>query len=69
VVDIVARWAGGEKRWRFGGAIGADECVKVGQVELTVPDTLGALTFDLTLTAGEVRAANHYACAVTVLPE
>jgi beta-mannosidase len=69
VVDVVARWAGGERRWRFGGAIGPDDCVKVGQVELTVPDTLGALTFDLTLTAGEVHAANHYACAVTVVPE
>ena len=68
VVDVVARWAGGEQRWRFGGAVGADECVKVGRVELTVPDTLGALTFDLTLTAGELRATNHYGCAVTVLP-
>ncbi len=69
VVDVVAKWAGGERRWRFGGAVGADECVKVGNVEFDVPDTLGVLTLDLTLTAGEVRAANHYAMVVTVVPE
>jgi beta-mannosidase len=69
VVDVVARWAGGEERWRFGGAIGADECVKVGRIELSVPDTLGALTFDLTLTAGPVHAVNHYSTVVTVVPE
>ena len=56
VVDVVARWAGGERRWRFGGAVGADECVKVGTIEFDVPDTLGVLTFDLTLTAGDDQA-------------
>ena len=69
VVDVVAKWAGGERRWRFGGAVGADECVKVGSIEFDVPHTLGALTFDLTLTAGDVRATNHYASVVTVVPE
>ena len=69
VVDVVAKWAGGERRWRFGGAVGADECVKVGRIEFDVPHTLGALTFDLTLTAGDVRARNHYASVVTVVPE
>ena len=44
----------------------ADECVKVGTIELDVPDTLGALTFDLTLTAGDIKARNHYSTAVTV---
>jgi beta-mannosidase len=69
VVDIVARWAGGERRWRFGGSIGADECVKVGTIEFDVPDTLGVLTLDLSLTAGDVKATNHYAMVVTVVPE
>ncbi len=69
VVDVVARWAGGERRWRFGGDIPADDCVKVGTLDFEVPETLGALTFDLSLTAGDVRAVNHYACAVTVLPD
>jgi beta-mannosidase len=68
VVDVVARWAGGQRRWRFGGAIGADECVKVGRIELDVPNTLGALTFDLTLTAGDITTTNHYASVVTVEP-
>jgi beta-mannosidase len=69
VVDVVARWAGGEHRWRFGGSIGADECVKVGTVEFDVPETLGVLTLDLSLTAGDVKATNHYAMVVTVVPE
>jgi beta-mannosidase len=69
VVEITATWASGTRRWRFGGACGPDECVKVGAVELTVPETLGALTFDLALTAGDVRVANHYASVVTVAPE
>jgi beta-mannosidase len=69
VVDVEARWPSGSRRWRFGGSVGADECVRVGTIELDVPDTLGALTFDLTLTAGEISATNHYASAVTVVPE
>ena len=32
----------------------------------SMPDTLGALTFDLTLTAGDIKARNHYSTAVTV---
>jgi beta-mannosidase len=68
VVEVAARWAGGEQRWRFGGAVGPDECVKVGTVEFDVPQTLGALTFDLTLTAGDVVSTNHYATVVTVTP-
>ena len=69
VVEIVATWAGGERRWRFGGSIDADECVKVGTIELEVPHTLGALTFDLTLTAAGISVRNHYASVVTVVPE
>ena len=51
VVDVVASWGGGERRWRFGGVIPADDCVKVGTIALSIPDTLGALTIDLTLTS------------------
>ena len=68
VVEVRASWAGGEQRWRFGGAVGPDECVKVGTVRFEVPDTLGALAFDITLTAGDVRSTNHYASVVTVTP-
>jgi beta-mannosidase len=66
VVDIVASWGGGERRWRFGGMVPADECVKVGTISLSIPDTLGALTIELTLTAGDIRATNRYSTAVTV---
>lgn len=69
VVEITASWASGTRRWRFGGACGPDECVKVGTLELTVPETLGALTFDLALTADDVHVTNHYASVVTVAPE
>lgn len=64
VVDVVAGWAGDERRWTFGGDIPADDCVRAGRIELEVPRTLGVLTFDLELTAGEVRATNHYSSAV-----
>ena len=66
VVEVVANWGGGERRWRFGGVIPADECVKVGTISLSIPDTLGAVTFDLTLTGGDIKARNHYSTAVTV---
>ena len=66
VVEVVASWGGGERRWRFGGVIPADDCVKVGTIALSIPDTLGALTFDLTLTSGDIKARNHYSTAVTV---
>ena len=68
-VDIVARWAGGQRRWRFGGNVGADECVKVGNITFDIPHTHGGLPFDLTLTAGEITAINHYASVVTILPD
>jgi hypothetical protein len=47
----------------------ADECVRVGSLELEVPETLGVLSFDLTLTAGAIGATNHYASAITVVPD
>ena len=69
VVNVSARWAGGEQLWKFGGDVPADDCVRVGTIELEVPETLGALTFDLTLTAGDITAKNRYTTAVTVVPE
>ena len=51
VVDATATWAGGEQRWRFGGPIPADDVVKVGEIDLVVPDTLGELAIELAMTA------------------
>jgi beta-mannosidase len=66
VVDAIASWAGGEQRWRFGGPVGADDVVKVGTIDLTVPDTLGELAIKLTMTAGDTISHNRYTTAVTL---
>lgn len=68
VVDVVARWAGGSRRWRFGGGVGADDCVRVGTLDMDVPETLGALNLELSLAADGVSATNRYSSAVTVVP-
>ncbi len=68
VVDVTASWAGGEQQWRFGGPIEADEVVKAGVVDLTVPDTLGELAIELVLTSGETVSHNRYVTAVTLPP-
>ena len=68
VVDVVARWPGGTRRWRFGGDVGADDVAYVGTIDMEVPDTLGALVFDLTLAADDIDATNHYSAAITSLP-
>ena len=69
VVDIRASWAAGEQRWRFGGSVGADDCVKVGSITFDVPDTLGRLEFTLQLTGQDIHADNTYHSAVTMLPD
>jgi beta-mannosidase len=69
VVDITASWSGGTRRWRFGGDVDDDTVARVGSITLDVPDTLGALTFDLVLTADGLNQTNHYSTAVTVLPD
>ena len=69
VVDVMARWPGGSRHWRFGGDAPADSCVRVGQIDITVPETMGALTIDLTLTADGREITNRYSTAVTLLPD
>ena len=66
VIDVEATWAGGRRRWRFGGDVPADACVKVGTLHLSVPDTLGTLQFRFTLTAGPVTSVSDYRSVVTV---
>jgi beta-mannosidase len=72
VVEIVVGWPGGQRRWTFGGDIDADEVTRVGRIELEVPDTLGALTFDLSLTLPEGAGTdspltNRYRSAIAPL--
>jgi hypothetical protein len=49
--------------------VGTDDCVRVGTVTLDVPDTLGALNFDLILTAGDLIQTNRYKTVITVPPD
>jgi beta-mannosidase len=65
VVDAVATWPGGERRWRFGGPVPADDVVKVGRVRFSAPDTPGAVSLGLTLTSGDVTSTNRYTTTVT----
>lgn len=69
-VSAVASWAGGEKRWTFAGPVEADEVVKVGTVDLTIPSTLGELAVELVATesGGRPLAGNRYTTAVTLPP-
>ena len=65
VVDAVASWVGGEQRWRFGGAIPADDVVKVGRIRMDIPDATGPITLDLQLTSGDITSRNHYTTTIT----
>lgn len=65
VVDAVVTWRGGEQRWRFGGAVPADDVVQVGRLRLDVPDAVGPITLDLQLTSGEITNHNTYATSIT----
>jgi beta-mannosidase len=63
VVTATLRWADGEQMWRFGGDVGADECVRVGRVTTTVPRTPGPIALVLELD-GPVHATNADASIV-----
>ncbi|HUS41806.1 MAG TPA: hypothetical protein VMY16_03985 [Ilumatobacteraceae bacterium] len=65
VVDVVASWIGGEQRWRFGGPVPPDDVVKVGRVRLDVPDAIGSITLDLTLTSGNITSRNRYGTVIS----
>jgi beta-mannosidase len=56
-------WAGGEREWKFGGDVGADECVLVGHIRTTIPDVVGPLSVVLELD-GPVHATNAYETVV-----
>lgn len=46
-------WTGGEHTWRFGGDVGADACVRVGTLQLVVPDAPGSLGLSLRLVGAD----------------
>jgi beta-mannosidase len=46
-VTAEAAWAGGGHTWRWQGDVPADSCVRVGTLQIVVPDAPGELTVDL----------------------
>ncbi len=68
-VDIQATWAGGDKRWRFGGSVGADDCVKVGRSCSMCPTPSDAWSSRCNSTPTGVRADNVYHSAITMRPD
>jgi hypothetical protein len=47
-------WDGGGQRWRFGGHVDADTCVRVGTLSIEVPDAPGPMTLTLELTGADL---------------
>ncbi|MEQ1787223.1 MAG: sugar-binding domain-containing protein [Acidimicrobiales bacterium] len=59
-------WAGGGSRtWRWGGDIPADGCVRVGTVQIVVPDEPGPLVLALTCRHGAELVDNRYAATIS----
>lgn len=50
----------GTERWQWTGQIGADECVRIGEVGLRVPDAPGTMAIDLVLEHADVAVTNRY---------
>lgn len=63
------------QQWRWGGEIAADECTRVGQIEISIPKldpdegqvNESTITIDLTLECGDVVATNRYVSTMTPL--
>ena len=64
-VSAHLEWNGGEHRWRFGGRIDADACVRIGMVRFVVPAAPGELSLNLTLDGGDVVATNRYTATIS----
>lgn len=70
-VAATVAWAGGSTERSFGGSVDADDVVKVGTIDLEVPDTLGELAVELVATSadGDELARNRYTTAVVLPPD
>ena len=64
-VSATVRWSGGDREWRFGGDVPADDCVRVGTLAFAIPDAVGELVVELELRAGPTRSFNRYATSIT----
>ena len=54
-----------DKTWKWEGDIGADECCRVGSIDVVAPFAPGRITIDLTLECGDVVATNRYVTHIT----
>lgn len=63
-VEAVFSWTGGEHRWWFEGDVPPDSCVRVGTLQVVVPDAPGPLTVTLDLESSAGKASNRYVSAV-----
>jgi beta-mannosidase len=57
-------WTGDSETWTWAGDVGADECRRVGTLQVVVPDAPGPLSLSLALDAGEQSTTNHYDTSV-----
>jgi hypothetical protein len=51
--------------WAWVGEVGADTCVRVGQLAFDVPDASGVVTIDLTLETEDHSATNRYESVIS----
>ena len=65
VVEAVATWPGGRHGWRWQGDVGADDVVRVGTVQLSVPDAEGRLELALRLSHPAAESGNAYATMIS----
>jgi hypothetical protein len=58
-------WPGGSHRWRWGGDVPPDSCVRVGTIQFVVADQPGELWLDLVVEHGDEVATNRYVSTIT----
>ena len=64
-VEAELRWDGGAQRWSFDGEVPADSCVRVGTLQVEVPDTAGELVLELWGRVGEDEIARRDSTTVS----
>jgi len=65
VVTARVTWNGGEHSWHWGGDIPADSCIRIGTLQLVVPDARGSLVVDVALNAVGHTPTNRYESTIT----
>ncbi|MFP5322451.1 MAG: glycosyl hydrolase 2 galactose-binding domain-containing protein [Acidimicrobiia bacterium] len=64
-IEAEVRWDGGAHRWSFEGEVPADSCVRVGTIQLEVPDAPGELVVHLHGRVGDDVVSRCEATAIT----